>query len=61
MVASQTRTRLGAGVVTLRPKTSRKGRKLLKRRTKVGMTLAVDVVDEQGHTTTLARVLRFRR
>jgi len=61
VVASARRTRLGAGVVTLRPKTSRRGRRLLKRRTKVGMTLAVDVRDDQGRTTTLAEVLRFRR
>ena len=61
VVASARRTRLGAGVVTLRPKTSRRGRRLLKRRTKVGMTLAVDVRDDQGRTTTLAQVLRFRR
>ena len=45
----------------VRPKTSKKGRKLLKRRTQGQMTLAVDVTDDQGRTTTLARVLRFRR
>ena len=61
VVASQSRIRLGAGEVLLRPKTNKKGRKLLKRRSRVGMTLAVDVTDEQGQVTTLARVLRFRR
>lgn len=61
VVASRSRTRLGAGTVTVRPKTSKKGRKLLKRRRRVTMTLAVDVTDDQGRTTTLARVLRFRR
>ena len=58
--ASRSRTRLGAGTVIVRPKTSRKGRRLLSRRTKVTMTLAVDVTDDQGRTTTLAQVLRFR-
>jgi RTX calcium-binding nonapeptide repeat (4 copies) len=61
VVASRSRTRLGPGTVIVRPKTNKKGRKLLKRRTKVTMTLAVDVTDDQGRTTTLARVLRFRR
>jgi Ca2+-binding RTX toxin-like protein len=61
VVAKQSKIRLGAGVVTLKPKTSKQGRKLLKRRTKVGMTLAVDVIDDKGNTTTLSRVLRFRR
>ena len=61
VVASRSRTRLGAGTVIVRPKTSKAGRKLLKRRSTVGMTLAVDVTDDQGRTTTLARVLRFRR
>jgi Ca2+-binding RTX toxin-like protein len=61
VVASRSHTRLGAGTVIVRPKTSKTGRKLLKRRSKVTMTLAVDVTDDQGRTTTLARVLRFRR
>ena len=61
VVASRSRTRLGAGTVIVRPKTSKKGRKLLARRKQVTMTLAVDVTDDQGRTTTLARVLRFRR
>ncbi len=61
VIASKTRTRLGAGMILLKPKTSKKGRKLLKRRTKVGMTLAVDVTDDKGQVTTLARVLSFRR
>jgi hypothetical protein len=61
VVASRSRTRLGAGTVIVRPKTSKKGRKLLSRRKRVTMTLAVDVTDDQGRTTTLARVLRFRR
>ena len=60
VVASKTRTRLGASVIVLKPKTNKKGRKLLKRRTKVGMTLAVDVTDDQRQVTTLARVLSFR-
>ena len=55
VMASKTRTRLGAGALVLRPKTNKKGRKLLKRRTRVGMTLAVDVTDDQGRVTTLAR------
>jgi hypothetical protein len=61
VVASRSRTRLGAGTVIVRPKLSTWGRKLLSRRSKVTMTLAVDVTDDQGRTTTLARVLRFRR
>jgi len=61
VVASKSRTRLGAGAIVLTPKTSRKGRKLLKRRSKVRMTLAVDVTDDQGHVTTLARVLTLRK
>ncbi|HEU4842191.1 MAG TPA: calcium-binding protein [Ilumatobacteraceae bacterium] len=61
VVASKSRTRLGAGVVRLSPKTSKKGRKTLGRRSRVRMTLAVDVTDEQGRVTTLARVLTFRR
>jgi hypothetical protein len=60
-VASKTRTRLGAGVVVLRPKTNKRGRRLFKRRTRVGMTLAVDVTDDQGQVVTLARLLTFRR
>jgi hypothetical protein len=47
--------------VIVRPKPSNKGRKLLSRRKRVTMTLAVGVTDDQGRTTTLARVLRFRR
>ena len=35
VVASQTRTQLGAGVLTLRPRTSKKGRKLLRRKKKL--------------------------
>jgi Ca2+-binding RTX toxin-like protein len=61
VVASRSRTRLGAGTVIVRPKTSKKGRRLIARRKRVTMTLAVDVTDDQGRTTTLARVLRFRR
>jgi len=61
VVASASKTHLGAGVQVVRPKTSRRGRRLLKRRTKVGMTLVVDVRDDQGRITTLTRVLRFRR
>ena len=61
VVASASRTRLGAGVIVLKPKSNKKGRKLLKRRTKVGMTLAVDVTDEKREVTTLARVLSFRK
>jgi len=38
--------------VIVRPKTSKKGRRLLARREKVTMTLAVDVTDDQGRTTT---------
>jgi molybdenum-dependent DNA-binding transcriptional regulator ModE len=61
VVASRSRTRLGGGTVTLRPKVTKKGRKLIKRHRRLTMTLAVDVTDDQGRTTTLARVLRFRR
>jgi hypothetical protein len=61
VVASRSRTRLGAGTVIVRPKTSKKGRKLLSRRRQVTMTLAVDVTDDQARTTTLARALCFRR
>ena len=61
VVASRSRTRLGAGTVIVRPKATKKGRKLIKRRSRLTMTLAVDVTDDQGRTTTLARVLRFRR
>ena len=61
VVASRSHTRLGAGVVVLRPKMSKRGRKLLRRHKRVLMTLAVDVTNEAGDVTTLARVLRFRR
>jgi hypothetical protein len=61
VVASRSKTRLGAGVVTLAPKLSKKGRKALRRRSRVRTTLAVDVTDAQGSVTTLARVLTFRR
>jgi Ca2+-binding RTX toxin-like protein len=61
VVASKSRTRLGAGVQRLALKTNQRGRKLLKRRTRVRTTLAVDVLDEQGTTTTLTRVLSFRK
>jgi hypothetical protein len=61
VVASRSRTRLGAGTVIVRPKLTKQGRKLLRHRKKAAMTLAVDVTDDQGRTTTLARVLRFRR
>ncbi len=61
VVASRSRTRLGAGVQRLSIKTNKRGRRLFKRRTRVGTTLAVDVRDDQGRTTTLARVLRFRK
>ena len=61
VVASRTKTRLGAGVVKLSPKLSKKGRKALRRRSRVRTTLAVDVTDAQGSVTTLARVLTFRR
>ena len=61
VVASRSRTRLGAGVQRLAIKTNKRGRRLFKRRTRVGMTLAVDVRDDQGRTTTLTRVLRFRK
>jgi hypothetical protein len=61
VVASRTKTRLGAGVVKLSPKLSKKGRKALRRRSRVRTTLAVDVTDAQGTVTTLARVLTFRR
>ena len=61
VVACASRTRLGAGLQVLRPRTSRRGRRQLKRRTRVGITLVVDVRDDQGRTTTLTRVLRFRR
>lgn len=61
VVASRTRTRLGAGVLVLRPRPSKRGHRLLQRRRRVTMTLAVDVTDERGTVTTLTRVLRFRR
>jgi hypothetical protein len=61
VVARRSRTRLGAGVRSLRLKANRRGRRLLKWRTNVRMALVVDVVDDQGRTTTLTRVLRFRR
>ena len=59
VVASKTTTQLGAGVIVLRPKTNKRGRKLFKRRTRVGMTLAVDVTDDRGQVVTLARQLSF--
>jgi RTX calcium-binding nonapeptide repeat (4 copies) len=61
VVASKSRTQLGAAKLVLRPKTSKKGRKVLRRSRRVRLTLAVDVTDEQGRVTTLARVLTFRR
>jgi Ca2+-binding RTX toxin-like protein len=61
VTASQSRTRLGGGSLTLRPKMTKKGRRLIRRRTKIGMTLVVDVRDDQGQTATLTRALRFRK
>jgi Ca2+-binding RTX toxin-like protein len=61
VAARQTRTRLGAGIQNVRPRLTRKGRKLIRRRTKLVTTLVVDVRDDQARTTTLTRVLRFRR
>jgi len=52
---------VGASVVRLSPKPRKKWRKALRRRSRPRTTLAVDVTDDQGRVTTLARVLVFRR
>jgi hypothetical protein len=60
-VAGGRKTRISPGVAKLRVKTRRAGRRKLRRRTKVLLTLAVDVTDGSGQKTTLAQPLRFKR
>ena len=60
VVAGARRTRITAAVTRLRLKANKAGKRRLKRRTKAGMTLVLDVTDSAGATTTLARPLTFK-
>ena len=55
VVARTRRTRIAPSVSRLRLKANKAGRRLLRRRTKVLLTLAIDVTDGAGAKTTLAR------
>ena len=61
VVASARRTRISGAVTRFRLKANRAGRRKLKRRSKVLMTLVVDVTDSAGQTTTLDRRITFRK
>jgi Ca2+-binding RTX toxin-like protein len=61
VVASTRRTRIAGAVTRLRLKANRPGKRRLKRRTKVLMTLVVDVTDSAGHKTTLAHPLTLKK
>jgi hypothetical protein len=61
VVASAKRTRIAGAVTRLRLKANRAGKRRLKRRPKVLVTLVVDVTDGAGHKTTLAQALTLKR
>jgi hypothetical protein len=61
VVASAKRTRVAGAVTRLRLKANRAGKRQLKRRTRVLVTLVVDVTDSAGHKTTLAHALTLKR
>ncbi len=61
VVASARRTRITGAVTRLRLKANRDGRRRLKRRTKVRLTLVVDVTDSAGQATTLAQRLTLKK
>ena len=60
VVAQARRTRIAPSVTRLRLRANRTGRRLLRRRTKVLMTLVVDVTDGAGTKTTLARPITLK-
>ena len=60
VVAQTRRTRIAPSVTRLRFRANRAGRRLLRRRTKVLMTLVVDVTDSAGTKTTLARSITLK-
>jgi Ca2+-binding RTX toxin-like protein len=60
VVAETRRTRIAPSVTRLRFKSNRAGRRLLRRRTKVLLTLVIDVTDSAGTKTTLARPITLK-
>jgi hypothetical protein len=60
VVAGARRTRITGGLTRLRVRALRVGKRQLKHRTKVLMTLVVDVTDSAGHKTTLARPITLK-
>jgi len=60
VVAQTRRARNAPSVTRLRFKANRAGRRLLRRRTKVVMTLVIDVTDGAGTKTTLARPITLK-
>ena len=60
VVAQTRRTRIAPSVSRLRFKANRAGRRLLRRRTKVLLTLVVDVTDSAGTKTTLSRPMTLK-
>ncbi len=59
VVAGARRTRIAAATTRLRIKTNKGGRRRLKHRTKVRMTLVIDVTDSAGTKTTLSKAVTF--
>ena len=60
VVARTRRTRIAPSVTRLRFRANRTGRRMLRRRTKVLITLVVDVTDSAGTKTTLARPITLK-
>jgi Ca2+-binding RTX toxin-like protein len=60
VVAGGRRTRIAGATTRLRLKTSKVGRRQLKRRTKALMTLVIDVTDSAGTRTTLSKAITFK-
>jgi hypothetical protein len=60
VVAQTSRTRIAPSVTRLRFKANRAGKRLLRRRTKVLMTLVIDVTNSAGTKTTLARPITLK-
>ncbi len=60
VVAGGRRTRIAGATTRLRLKANKVGRRQLKRRTKAGMTLVIDVTDSAGTKTTLSKAIVFK-
>jgi hypothetical protein len=60
VVAQARRTRIAPSVTRLRLKANRAGKRRLRRRTKVLLTLVVDVTDSAGAKTTLVRPITLK-